>query len=701
MTTLNQAFELAVAHHRGGNLQQAEALYRQVLAHAPRHAMAMQLLGVLAAQSQRVDEAVSLIQQAIAIDPNQAAFHANLGDLLRALGQMAEARAAFERALALDPSSVVAHYNLGLLHLAENRHAAAIQSFQSAIHLMPELAQAHNELGNLYRDQGNREQALVHFQKAVASRPDFADGHNDLGNLLQDLGRLDEAIAAFQQAIQLRPTMWPAHYNLGNALRAAGQRQLALASYRAAVHFNPQAALAHNNLGTLLQELEEFESAEQAFAMAVQLAPNLAEAHFNLATRLLERGALQPAKELLRRSIELDPHHAQSYCGLASAYQRLHDWEQAAHYYRESIRVDPTCSDPHCSLGIMAMNAGRHADADEHFESALALNPASPEGHCNRGLLRLGAGDYAGGWLEYLYYSTCRAYRGIRAPRPIWDGSPLAGRTIRIVCDHGLGDTLQFVRYLPWLKEQGAGRVLLAAQSTLHPLLEEAGFGELVAPDDESTPCDTHISIMMLPGLYYIAHQKLWWNGPYLRANEALVDHWRNRLEAIDGHKVGICWRGSSVFMWNEWRSVPLQALEPLTAVNGVRLVVLQHGEGRSELAGTRERIRLVDFGDDVDRQGGAFRDSAAIIENLDLVITSDTSLAHVAAGLGRPVWMATCAAPEWRWQRHGESTPWYPSLRLVRQRKLHDWSDVFRQMADELPGYLAERRHANLASAQ
>jgi tetratricopeptide (TPR) repeat protein len=701
MTTLTQAFELAVTYHRGGNLQQAEALYRQVLAQAPRHAMAMHLLGVLAAQSQRVPEAVGLIQQAIAIDPNQSAFHANLGDLLRAMGRMAEARTAFDRALSLDASSVVAHYNLGLLNQAENRRDEAIQSFQSALRLMPELAQAHNELGNLYREQGQHEQALTHFQQAVASRPDFADGYNDLGNLLQDLGRLDEAIAAFQQALQLRPTMWPAHYNLGNALRAAGRAQEALASYRSAIHFNPQSAVAHNNLGTLLQELRDFDEAERAFAAAVQLAPDLAEAHFNLATRLLERGELAPAVDLLHRSIELDPHHAQSYHGLGTAYQRLHQWGQAAHYYREAIRVDPACADPHCSLGIMAMNEGRHSDALQHFETVLELNPSSPEGHCNRGLLRLGEGDYERGWPAYLHYSTCRAYRGIKASCPVWDGSPLGGRTLRIVCDHGLGDTLQFVRYVPWLREQGAGRILLAAQTSLHPLLEEAGFGELVAPEDESTPCDAHISIMMLPAFHYAAQRRLWWEGPYLRANASLVDRWRARLDALEGRKVGICWSGSPVFMWNEWRSVPLEAFEPLTTLAGIRLVVLQHGDGRRQLDDKRERFKLVDFGGEVDGQGGAFRDSAAIIESLDLVITSDTSLAHVAAALGRPVWMALSAAPEWRWQRHGDTTPWYPSMRLFRQRALKDWSEVFGKMADELPNYLVQQHRGSMAAAQ
>jgi tetratricopeptide (TPR) repeat protein len=690
MTTLAEAFELAVRLHQGGNLQQAEAIYRQVLAHAPRHAMAMHLLGVLAGQSQRIGEAITLIQQAITIDANQAAFHANLADLLRVSGRLADARASFERALALDPASVAAHYNLGLLNQAENRRAAAIACFQNAVRLMPNLAQAHNELGNLFREQRDYPRALEHFQNAVAAQPDFADAHNDLGNLLQDLGRLDDSMAAFERALQLQPAMATAHYNLGNARRAAGRKQQALASYREATRLNPQFALAYNNLGTLLEECGDFASAEQAFSTAAQFAPQLAEAQFNLGTRQMARGDLSAALASLHRAIALDPTHPQSYCGLGGVYQRLQQWDQARKYYQEAVRLDATYSDPHCNLGIMAMYEGRYVDASQEFETVLALNPKCPEGHSNRGMLRLGAGDFARGWPGYLYYSQCRAYQGIRAARPIWEGGLLAGRTIRIVCDHGLGDTLQFVRYLPWLKQQGAGRVLLAAQTELHPLLAESGFGELVAPDDETIPCDTHVSIMMLPGLHYLAHRQLWQQGPYLSPNDELVARWRERLAAFPGPKVGICWRGSSRFLWNEWRSIPLAEFAPLAAVEGVRLVVLQQGEGRSQLSEVADRFPLIDFGEEVDRHGGAFRDSAAIIMNLDLVVTSDTSLAHVAAALGRPVWMAVCAAPEWRWQREGESTPWYPSMRLFRQQALDHWSEVFRQIAGQLPGYLA-----------
>lgn len=698
---LTQALEQAVTLHRGGNLPQAEAIYRQVLAQAPQHAMAMHLLGVLAGQSQRIDEAIGLIRGAIAIEPNQAAFHANLGDLLRGTGRPTEARAALERALAIDPTSVVAHYNLGLLHQAENRPAAAIESFHSAIRLMPELAQAHNELGNLYRNQGNREQALAHFQQAVASSPNFADAYNDLGNLLQDLGRLNEAIAAFEHALQLRPTMWAAHYNLGNALRAAGRQQQALASYREALSFNPKFALAYNNSGIVLQDLGELDAAEQAFAAAVQLAPDLAEAQFNLGTRLAKRGDVQAAKGLLRRAIELDPRHAQSYCGLGSVCQRMHLWDEARHNYLESIRIDPSYAEPHCNLGIMAMNEGRYDNAQLHFDTSLSLRPECPEAHCNRGMLRLGGEDYAHGWPEYLWYSRCDSYHGRKFPRPIWDGKPLHEQTLRVVCDHGLGDTIQFVRYLPWLATQGAGHVLLAAQQSLHPLLAESGFTDLIAPEDDSAEFDTHISIMMLPALYHAATGSLGTFGPYLRPRQSLVERWKARLSDVEGFRIGIGWHGNNLFPWNAWRSVPLPQFAPLARVPGARLVVLQHGEGRDQLPLIKDSFDVVDLGAGVDRDGGAFMDTAAIIANLDLVITSDTSLAHVSAALGAPVWMPVCAAPEWRWRRHGDATPWYGSMRLFRQRALGDWSEVFQQMADELPKYLAGCRRPNSTPAQ
>ncbi len=690
MASIAEAMQVAVEYHRAGQLQQAEAIYRQVIAADARHAMAHHLLGVLAMQARQPDVAIAQIQRAIALEPNQAAFHANLGDVLRTVGRSAEAKTCFARAIALDDRQVAAHYNLGLLHQSENNLPAAIASFSKAVELMPDLAPAHNELGNLYRDQGDRQLALEHFRRAIKANPQLADAHNDLGNLLQDLGQLPEAIESFQRALALNPALAAAHYNLGNALRATGELERAEASYRGALRVAPSMALAHNNLGTLLQDRGDWDGAQREFAEAVRLAPDLAEAHYNLGVALLHRDAWGEAEAILERSIQLDPNHAPAYLQFGQAKQHLRKWDEARANYLEALRLNPSYSEPQCNLGLMAMHEARYDEALERFQTSLATAPDCAEARCNLGMLRLGAGEYDIGWADFLAYSQCPYYRDQKYSQPTWDGAPLEGRTIRIVCDNGLGDTIQFIRYVPWLYERGAGRVLLAAQVALHPLLRAAGFGELVAPDDRSEPFDTHVSVMMLPPLHYQDRQSLGDAAPYLRADEQRVAQWQSRLAEFKGLRVGICWHGNETFPWNHWRSIPLAAYAPLAEVPGVHLISLQHGPGRRQLLEQGERLSIVDLGDQVDRDCGAFMDTAAIIANLDLVITSDTSLAHVAGALGAPVWLALPAGPEWRWRWQGSSTPWYPSLKLYRQQAFNEWRPVFEQLAADLTPLMA-----------
>ena len=319
------------------------------------------------------------------------------------------------------------------------------------------------------------------------------------------------------------------------------------------------------------------------------------------------------------------------------------------------------------------------------------VEPDFAEAHCNRGMLLLGEGNYAEGWPEYAWYSKCGSYYGSQFRQPLWDGSALAGRTILIVCDHGLGDTIQFVRHLPWVKRQGAGKILLSAQSALDPLLRESGFDELILPGAEPTDFDVHIPTVMLPALYYADRHSIDAGGPYLRASHELVERWKAELAGLNGLKVGLCWQGSNQFPLNSLRSVPLADFAAL-ARPGVNLIALQHGEGREQLVEIADRFHVVDLGSEIDRDSGAFMDTAAIIENLDLVITSDTSMAHLAGALGASVWVALSFAPEWRWQRQGDTSPWYPTMRLFRQQTPGDWRGVVERMADELDRQAAPR---------
>ncbi len=676
-----QAFEL----HRAGQLAEAERLYRQILAGEPTHAPTLHLMGVLAAQNHQADVAIAYYQQAIASNPGQPGYHHSLGEMYRESRQTAPARECFEQALRLDAGFDIAHFSLGLLCQQEGDWNGAVAAFGEVVRLKPDMAEAHHELGGLYQKLGRREEALEHFRRVLACRGESAEAHVNLGSLLQEMDRLDEAITLLQTATRLRPDLMAAHFNLGNALRLAGRYAVAAASYRQAIALAPRFAHAHNNLGSVLRKLGDEQGAEAAFSDALRYAPESAEAHHNLGTLMKNAGKLAEARDLLSRAIELDPPYAPSHFNLGGVFLKLKQWDQARRCYHEALRLRPNYAEPHCSLGLLCMATGQHDEALAHCDAALAIQPDIAEAHCDRGMLLLGGGDDDAGWPEFEWFAKCDAYFGRKFPQPAWDGSPLGGRTLLVLCDQSLGDTIQFVRYLPWLRERGQGTVLFAAQRALHPLLKESGFEDVVSLDAVSLAFDVHTSIMLLPALYYAAHKTIDAPVPYLLASGGLVERWRERIAAVDGFKVGICWQGNPNYPWDEFRSIPLAEFAPLGQVPGVCLIGLQHGAGREQLPAFAERCGVVDFGDEVDRDTGAFMDTAAIIKNLDLVITSDTSTAHLAGGLGAEVWVALSRAPEFRWMRGGEACRWYPTMRLFRQTQFGRWGPVFERIAGQL----------------
>jgi tetratricopeptide (TPR) repeat protein len=693
MTTTSETFQLALAHHNNGRLREAETLYRGIIADDPRHAQAFCMLGILAHQAHRPELAVEFFRQAIAIDPARALFHNGLGEVFRSCGQLEDAKQCFQQALRLDVELAVAHYNVGMICQMQADPVGAVAAFREVLRLEPNQAETHHQLGNLFRQQGNHDEALRHFRQAINGRGDFAEAHNDLGNLLQDMGQLPEAIANFEQALRLRPEMAEAYYNLGNAVRVAGDDRRALAMYRQAIRLEPDLALAHNNLGTVLKALGDTDAAVCSLAEAVRLQPRLAEAQYNLATLLQLRGDLDVAKAGYLRTIELDPGYAPARYNLGTVWQAQNYWDEARACYLEALRIRPRYAEPLCNLGLMCLGVGQDTEALAYFDRALEVQPDFAEARCARGMLLLGQGNYQAGWPEFAWHARCASFGGRQFDLPAWDGSPLEGRTILIHCGQGLGDALQFVRYLPSVRARGAGRILLAAQVALHPLLRLSGVGDLVAPDAPSLEFATQAAIMNLPGLFQATAETVPAEVPYLQADPDLVQQWHEKLARLDGFKIGIGWQGNRRYPWDHLRSIPLAEFEPLARTPGTRLISLQQGEGREQIQSVADWFEVVDLGDQVDRRAGAFVDTAAILKNLDLVITSDTALAHLAGALAVPVWLALPFAPDWRWLRQGQSTAWYPTMRLYRQARLGDWSAIFAGMAAELPALVAKSR--------
>jgi tetratricopeptide (TPR) repeat protein len=347
--------------------------------------------------------------------------------------------------------------------------------------------------------------------------------------------------------------------------------------------------------------------------------------------------------------------------------------------------LQPDRSETYQTLGFILAEQGDREAALAAYEQAISLKPDNAEAHKNRSLIWLLQGKLAEGWAEYEWRWKCPELPERPFKQPLWDGSPLEGRTILLHAEQGLGDTIQFIRYAPLVRDRG-GKVVVVCQRPLVGLLAScSGIERITAQGDPLPAFDVHAPLASLPRIFGTTLAAVPANVPYLSADARLVERWRQELAPQRGFKIGIAWQGSPKYRSDAQRSIPLEQFEPLARVPGVQLYSLQKGAGAEQLGRVAARFAVVDLGGRLDETTGPFLDTAAAIKNLDLVISSDTSIPHLAGALGAPVWLALPCAPDWRWLLDRDDSPWYPSMRLFRQPARGDWQSVFRRMAAEL----------------
>ena len=532
-----------------------------------------------------------------------------------------------------------------------------------------------------HQQAGRWSEAEALYRHILGEFPDCAEAYGDLAILLYQVGRLGEAEEACRQVIEKQPASAEAHANLAAVLLAQGRYAAAEAAAQAALALQPDYAEAHNNLGNALERLERFEQAEASYRRALALRPDFALAHHNLGN-VLERGRRWPEAEgCYRRAIELVPEFAEAYNNLGALLQQQSRWEEAIECYSQALRLRPGMAEAHNGLGVALQWDNRDAEALVCYEQALALNPEFPEAHYNRATLWLRRGNFEQGWQEYEWRRRLSDVPWRRFPQPLWDGAPLAGRTILLHAEMGLGDTVQFARYAPLVAERG-GQVVLECQPGLAPLMESLGGVAQVVPAGALLPeFDVRLPLLSLPRVFGTTLVSIPREVPYLSAPAERIRFWRERIGAAPGLKVGLAWAGNPHSKTARKRFMPVANFAALAALPGVRLFSLQRGPQVAELDSLPPGCKVTQL----EEEGGEVIDTAAIILNLDLVIAVDTMVAHLAGALGKPVWVLLASSPEWRWMLGREDSPWYPTARLFRQTRLGEWNDVMARVVEAL----------------
>jgi tetratricopeptide (TPR) repeat protein len=638
----------ALRLHQTNDFAAAAGLYRRALAQNPEQPDGNRLYGTLCLQSGCFDEAERHLRRALAVAPADAETHSNLGAVLIHAGRLAEAIPSLQAAIALRPGFADALSNLGEALRQTGEAAGARAALEQALAANPDHANALFNLGVLKAAERDYAGATQSLERALALFPGHVAARRQLANIYITVGNYPGAERLCRDLLAHNPDDHEVRVTLASIFIAARQYDEALLQARHVIEREPDHVRARICLGHILRQSGNMDEAMAIFQEVAASHPEEPGASAGIVEVLLRRGELDAALALVEKVVSHHPEY-----GLA-------------------------CLD----MGTVLEKLGRAEDACNAYRAGLARLPDQPALHFNLGNQLLLLGRFEEGWKEYDWRTKLAAW-GIRdANCKAWDGEPLAGKSLLLEAEQGLGDMIQFVRLAPLVAAQGAN-VLLECQPELVRLLESATGIQRIVPK----PChgevrpDLRMPLLSLPGLLGIRLENLPAKVPYLAAPADLAAAWKDRLAGQAGLRVGIAWAGNPQHIDDANRSCPPELLAPLLAVPGAAFYSLQKG-GKAVATGIQDHSG----------EWRDFADTAAFMQALDLVITVDTAIAHLAGALGMPVWTLLPYAPDWRWLLERSDSPWYPTMRLFRQAKPRAWRSLVGEAADALAEEISSR---------
>ena len=552
------------------------------------------------------------------------------------------------------------------------RLAEADTGFAQVLALEPDQPQALLFAGVLALRMGQPDRAVALLERAVAVRPTLAEAHFAFGNALWACQRRSEARAAWQTTIRCDAQHIGALLNLAQAQEQSGEAELAVGNCRAAIDARPDHSQPWTILSSALRSMGKVPEALIAADTAIRLSPAFAAAHHQRGMTLKQLGRPTEAAAALREAVAHNPGLAPSHLNLANLLHDLGDLAAAEHHCRAALAIDPSMAEAHTVLGFLLTQTCDLAGAIAACEEAIRISPALSEAHCNLGIALLSAGDLPNGFARYEWRKRHPIYgkEFFSLPDPEWLGQPLEGKRIVIMAEQGLGDAIMFARYASVLAARGA-TVMIACDRRLVPLLNEApGVTKAFAKTRTMPSFDFWVDQMSLPLLCRTTIETIPSPQPYLAADPARAELWSSRLAPTNGRRlVGVVWAGNPLHTNDANRSCPPDLFQTIVDHPDIEAVSLQVGAA----AALSARLGIVDWSQYlVD-----YAETAALVANLDLVITVDTSVAHLAAAMGKPTWILLPHCPEWRWLHHRTDTPWYECVRLFRQPRAGDWHSV------------------------
>lgn len=654
------------------------------------------------------------------VDPRGRQFK-QTGDAHLADGAFDAAAACYREALTLCPTDASLPINLGFIALQQQQPGLAEHYLQAALRLDPQAADPHFLLGELARSRADPPAAIAHYQRALGLRADFSEARVSLAQTCSAIGRLDDALDCYHDLLASQPDQADWLLAQADILVHLKRLPLALQSYDRLLAIAPARAAAWTNRGTTLAGLGHTVEALDNHAEAIRLQPTLFDAHFNQATVLAGCDRLSEARRSFEQALALQASDPDALLNYGNVLRRLGRYDEAVASYDRVLQTRPASADAHSNRGAALAEMNRHAEALACYAAALQADPGHAGARFNQALSYLLTGALEQGWPGYEHrWAMGQASTALRRFGVMqWDGqASLAGKRVLLHAEQGLGDTIQFCRYAALVAARGA-QVILEVQPALVALCASlAGVTKVVAAGDALPAFDLHCPLMSLPGAFGTTLRSIPASAPYLHAAEPGTTAWIKRLASLSSTfvsplaslssnslnsstslnacaslplplarpRVGVLWSGSTMHHNDLHRSIPLGVFSAFFSER-VTLISLQkevRAADRPTLAALPALIEVADGLRD-------FSETAALVAGLDLIISVDTSVAHLAGAMGKPLWLLLPANPDWRWMLDGDASPWYPSARLFRQPGTGDWTSVMAVVAQQLQHWCDE----------
>ena len=643
--------------------------------------------------------AIDYYKQALAIDPKSLAVLGSLGNALTEQGELQVAIDYYKQALAIDPKSLAVLGSLGNALTEQGELQVAIDYYKQALAIDPRSLVVLGSLGNALTEQGELQVAIDYYKQALAIDPRSLVVLNNLGNALKKQGELQAAIDYYKQALAIDPGSLAVLNNLGNALKEQGELQAAIDYYKKALAMDPKSLLTLNNLGNTSKEQGELQTAIEYYKQALAIDPGSLAVLNNLGNALKEQGELQAAIDYYKQALAIDPGSLVVLNNLGNALKEQGELQAAINYYKKVLAMDPNYIIALNNLGNTLKEQGELQEATTLYRKAIFLKEDYWDAHYNLSLSLLLSGDYENGWREHEWRLHKQHKQSRLHPHPQlkrWDGcNNLSGNKLLLRYDGGFGDTLHFMRYILCLIKRGMS-VAFYAQTKLHGLIQASGITkEIYSPEEiYQYTRGEWLPLLSLPKCLNVRPDNPLVTEPYIKAPQENISFWKQKLSSENRPIISICWQGNPKTERTSLRgrSFPLQTFAPIIETIDASLLSLQKGFGSEQLTDCRFLDRFVGCQEEIN-QTWDFVENAAIMMNCDLIITVDTAVAHLAAGLGQPTWLLLHKVPDWRWGMEGDTTFWYPSMRLFRQREHGNWSEVMDRVASALQIVFSHQR--------